>query len=401
MTGVAGPQIWPPVVDPAKLTRQVWDVQTARSVPGFARALQLYGGLISQCPLDQYRGDTKLSPRPRLLNLPDPNLRARSTFTRVHVEDYLTHGNALHLIHTRASSGAASGTRWFPAHQWSVTDPRSSDDGVIDYYLNGRKVPRQDVVHVQRGAHPVTPWRGIGIVEEALHTLNRAGLQEARESKNLSDGAVPSVAIIAPKPDVDEDEAEEAKADWIDKFGPGGEPAILPDGTKVIPLSWSPADSELTEARKLTLVDIANVCNIDPYWVGGQSSSHTYKSPAPTFLELQRVSLEPVMTDLELVWSLAWFPPTGTMTRFDRLALTRDDWASEITAGAQAVGAGLISVEEWRIRQGLPVEPEYGELKAAAAAPAQPGTPQLQLVPGGDDNADATADDQVDEGTGA
>lgn len=397
---MVGSQIWPPVVDPATLTRQVWSVETARTIPGFGRALQLYGGLISQCPLDRYRGEVRLSPRPGLLDLPDISLRARSTYVRVHVEDYLTHGNAVHLAVSRRADGTVLNTKWFPAHMWSVAGPARTEDGGVDYYLGGRKVPRRDVVHVQRGAHPVEWWRGIGVVEEYIRTLNRAGLQEARESKNLTSGAVPSVAIIAPNPKVDEEEAKEAKADFIDRFGPGGEPGLFPNGTVIQPLSWSPADSELTDARKMTLVDLANVMNLDPYWLGGQSSSHTYKSPAPTFLELQRVSLEPVMTDIELVWSLAWFPPTGTTTRFDRLALTRDDWASEIAAGIAAVNAGLISAEEWRVRQGLPIEPEVGELKAApampaAAAPGQlPALPKLELVPGGADNPDTS-----DEGT--
>lgn len=395
-----GPQLWPPVVEPATLTRQVWDVETACTIPGFGRGLSVYG-MIAQCALDQYRGVVKMPTRPPLLELPDVNLRSLATFIDVHIKDFLVHGNAVHLVHTRLSNDAVRGVRWFPAHMWSVAGPGNTDDGGVDYYLNGRPVPRRNVVHVQRGAHPVEWWRGVGVVEQYLKTLDRAGLQEARERKNLTTGGVPSAAIIAPNPRISEDEAKEAKQDWMDKFGPGGEPGIFPYGTQITPLSWSPADSELTEARKLTLVDMANALNLDPYWLGAQSSSHTYKSPAPTFLELQRVSLEPVMTVFEQVWSALWWPPTGTTTRFDRLTLTRDDWASEVAAGIAAVNSGLISREEWRVRQGLPVEPEVGELKAAptmpTAAPGQiPGQlPKLELLPGGSDNPDD------EEGTGS
>ncbi|GAA4681316.1 phage portal protein [Phytohabitans rumicis] len=383
-------QLWPPVIDPATLTRQVWDVDTARSLPGVGRALQLYGGLISQCPLDQYRGDELIKPRPPLLQLPDVNLRARSTFSRVHVEDYLLHGNAVHLVTARTSTGAVRGVRWFPAWMWFVADPTSTRDGGVDYYLNGREVPRDDVVHVQRGAAEHQPWRGVGVVEEHLKTLNRAGLEEAAESKNLSGGGVPSVVIVAPQTEISPDEAEDAKDTWEEKFdGPGRRPAIVPNGTEVIPLGWSPVDGQMIEARKMSLVDVANAFNLDPYWLGAEGSSHTYKSPGPMFLTLLRTSLDPVMQDLELVWSLLWLPPTGRSVRFDRLALTRDDFATEVQIGTQAVAAGLITREEWRVRQGLPVKPEFGVLKAPAPAPPVPaGPPSLQVIPGGAEDED-------------
>lgn len=390
-------QLWPPVVDPATLSRQVWDANSARSLPGLGRALQLYGGLISQCALDQFSGDEPTRPRPPLLQLPDVSLRARSTFVRMHVEDYLLHGNALHLVTARYSDGGVRGVRWFPAHMWHVADPSASRDGGVDYYLNGRKVERrEDVVHVQRGAAEGAPWRGVGVVEEHLKTLNRAGLEEAAESKSLAGGGVPSVAVIAPQSNLNAEDAEDAKDTWEEKFeGPGRRPAILPNGSQVIPLSWSPVDSQMIEARKLSLVDVANACNLDPYWLGGQSSSHTYKSPGPMFLTLLRTSLEPVMADLEQVWSLAWLP-YGRSVRFDRLQLTRDDFATEVQTGVQGVQAGLITREEWRIRQGLPTEPEFGELKGSE--PVQPdapeGQPVLTVVPGGgadDDNEEGAA----------
>jgi HK97 family phage portal protein len=306
------------------------------------------------------------------------------------VEDYLLHGNAVHLITMRTADGAARGTRWFPAHQWHVSDPSSTADGGVDYYLNGRKVPREDVVHVQRGAAEGAPWRGVGIVEEHLKTLNRAGLQEAAESQNLSGGGVPSVAVIAPQTEISQTEIEDAKAAWEEKFaGPGRRPAILPNGTQVIPLGWSPEDAELTEARKLTLTDLANVFNLDPYWLGGQSSSYTYKSPGPMFLALLRISLEPVMADLESVWTLQWIPPAGRSVRFDRLALTRDDFATEVQIGAAAVAAGLMTKEEWRVRWGLPVVPEFGELKDTTEPALPPAPPRLELVPGGNDEEES------------
>src|SRR5690349_6496049 len=136
-------QIWPPVVDPATLTRQVWDSVTAQQLPAVGRAMGLYGGLISQCVLDEYRGPVPTATRPRMLEMPDPNLGSRSLFVQVHVEDYLVHGNALHLVTGRhpkghPKAGWPSTTRWFPAAEWGIDV--SNGRGFPDYYLNGRKV---------------------------------------------------------------------------------------------------------------------------------------------------------------------------------------------------------------------------------------------------------------------
>ena len=64
----------------------------------------------------------------------------------------------------------------------------------------------------------------------------------------LAGGAVPSVAIITPTGTLTQDVADAAKEAWLNKFGgPVREPVILPNGTQVIPLAWSPSDTQLIE----------------------------------------------------------------------------------------------------------------------------------------------------------
>jgi hypothetical protein len=384
-------QIWPPVVDPSTLTRQVWDSVTAMGIPSVGRALELYGGLLGQCVLDLYRGDLLLE-RPTLLQLPDPNLRALSTFIRVHAQDYLVHGNALHLVTARGADGWPASVRWFPAEQWSLDDPNLTPDP--GYYLNGIRVPRrEDVVHVQWGAAPGQPYRGWGIVERHMKALDRAGLEEAAEAANLAHGGVPSVAVITPQSQPTEKELDDAGVSWETKFqGPGRRPGIFPKGTVVVPLSFSPQAQEASLARQMTLIDVANILNLDPYWLGHPGSSHNYKSPGPMFLTLQRTSLEPVMTDLESVWSLMWVP-YGKRVRLDRNQLTRDDFASSIVTLALAVEKRLMTREEARVYLGWSPEPRVGSFdKPAAAAAAPVGPPPLELVAGSnDDGEDQTA----------
>lgn len=382
-------QIWPPVVDPATLSRQVWDSVTAQQLPAVGRAMALYGGLISQCSLDQYDGPRAIVPRPPVLQLPDPTLKSRALFSRVHVEDYLVHGNALHLITSRDKFGDARATAWFPASEWSVD--ASFGRGFVDYYLNGTRVKRrEDVVHTQWGYAPGEPWRGWGIVERYLNSLDRVALQEASERSALRNGSLPSVAVIAPQKNLTQTEADEAAEEWEKRFGGSSRrPGVFPAGTEIKPLSWSPENQEASLARQMSLTDVANMLNLDSYWLGAPQSSHTYRSPGPMFLTLQRTSLEPVMVDLESVWSNSWFPGSK-QAQFDRNQLTRDDFATSLETLGKAVQAGLMSVEEARLYMGWTEEPLVGELitaKAPAAITTGPQDdnqdPRLKVLPGG------------------
>jgi phage portal protein BeeE len=145
------------------------------------------------------------------------------------------------------------------------------------------------------------------------------------------------VAIIAPNPALSQVEADEGKAKWMEKYGgPVREPAILPFGTTITPLGWSPSDSQMVEARKMSLQDVANAYNLDGYWLGAEQAGLTYKSPGPLFLALLRISLEPVMADFEQAWADAWLP-RGQAVRFDRLQVTRDTFGESIDALTKAI----------------------------------------------------------------
>ena len=341
----------------------VWDVDSALRIPSVSRATALYSGLIRQCAMDAYRGTEPL-PRPRLLDRPDPT-RSRAWYVGVNVEDYLWHGNALGLVTARSVDGWPQSVAWIPAAWVAVTSVPGEG---VQYWNGATKLPAADVIHVRRGADRRNPVRGVGVIEQHLGTLDRVGLEEEYERQSLVGSGVPSVAIIAPNPDLSQAEADAGKATWMEKYaGPVREPAILPYGTTVTPLGWSPSDSQMVEARKLSLVDVANAFNLDGYWLGAEMRGLTYRSPGPLYLGLLRTSLEPVMADFEQAWADAWLP-RGQAVRFDRLQLTRDDLGSsadaltKLTAPPQSdpeVGP-IMSTVEARLYLGLPAAMEGG-----------------------------------------
>ena len=242
------------------------------------------------------------------------------------IEDYLLNGNAISYVTVRGADGWPLAVQWLPA-SWVNITWWPPDPGSVTYWWYGTPLDPANVVHIKRGADRWYPVRGVGIVEEYLDTLDRVAMEEEYERSALAGGAVPSVAVISPNAVLTQTEADDAKARWVEKFGgPVREPVILPNGTQVVPLAWSPSDAQLTEARQMSLVDVANMFNLDGYWLGAPVAGMTYRTAGPQYQQILRTSIEPVLADFEDVWSDAWLP-RGTIVNFDRQQLLKDDLA--------------------------------------------------------------------------
>lgn len=345
-------QPWNQVIFPppdSGLVAMPMSVTRAKSIPGLARGLQLIAGMAKQMPLDDVKGD-QILPRPRLLDQPDPD-KARSWFVGQQIEDYLVNGNAVTYTTAFDRDGYPAAGVWLPADSTTITvEPRSRS---IRWWYGGIELDQSRVIHVQRGAHPLMPERGIGVVEQHLLSLERVADEETYERKTLNQSGVPSVAVIAPNAEVSQTVIDEAKEAWEEKFGgPVRKPGIFPAGTEVIPLSWSPKDSEMTEARKLSLTDLANMLNMDGFWLGAPSGSYQYKSPGPMYLNLLRQTVNPILEDFEGTWSAEWLP-RGRRVRFDRMAVLKDDLPTMITSLHTATGGkALLTQSEARVNLG-------------------------------------------------
>lgn len=360
----------------------------ARSIPGVARALAIYAGMMMQSPMDAYRSG-ELLPRPRILEQPDP-ASSYAWWVEQNVTDYLLHGNAVALITARLETGWPAAAVWIPAPWVSVWDDPERPF-VPRYFIRGNEVDARDIVHVRRGADPWCPVRGMGVIEQHVRSLERAWLEEEYEARTLSDSAIPSIAVITANPSLGEDEATTAKAKWKELFGNPAtrEPGVFPAGTVIQPLSWSPSDAQLTEARKLTLVDIGNIFNLDPFWLGGESSSLTYKSPGPMYTHLIRVSLGPVMRQFEEAWQ-AQLLPRGQTIGFDRNAVLRGDLATMVGTLTQAISGGLLTVDEARTLLGYPAvgADQLKDVTSAQPAPAAVSAPIPEPVASEEESED-------------
>ena len=167
------------------------------------------------------------------------------------------------MVTNRGADGWPLSVMWLPVNYVTVSyDPNT---GATTYAYLGETLDNDDVIHVKRGADRNYPQsEGSASWRNTCATFDRIAMEEESERRQILDsGGVPSVAVITPQPTLNQDVADEAKANWMDKFGgPVREPVILPNGTVVQPLAWSPTDTQLVEARHMSLIDVANMFNL-------------------------------------------------------------------------------------------------------------------------------------------
>ena len=303
----------------------VYDATSARHIPAVGRALGLYAGLCKQMPMEAYRTDmTASNLTPRILARPDPT-NGGPWFVQVSVEDYLLNGNAFVVGHE-------------PRRRRVAVVGHVATRELCDRFLRpdvGRRdvqLPRGTVT--DRGRHPRKTRRGPLLPGPG--NRRRGGILSdvgprgdgRRSGKRRATG---TAAAFRRSPSLrhnrhsNQDVADEAKANWMDKFGgPVREPVILPNGTVVQPLAWSPTDTQLVEARHMSLIDVANMFNLDGYWLGAPVAGMTYRTAGPQYQQILRTSLESVLkpilrtcgrTCLVGPWTENTFPTFPTTSR--------------------------------------------------------------------------------------
>lgn len=326
--------------------------QQMKAIPAIGRGLSLIEGMCMQMPMDAKRGDAFL-PRPRLLEQPDPSTD-RAWFVGMQVDDYLVHGNAVSVVTARDATGWPAAVMHVPA---ALVDLVQDADGARSYWFNGVELPFDDVVHIRRGADPLFMWRGLGVLEQFMRSLSRIEKQGAYEENVLDGAAVPSVVVTTNNEKPSPEAMDAASERWMEKFGgPVRKPLFLPAGSTAVPLSWSPSDSQLVEARQLSLTDAANILNMDAFWVGGgMSSGLTYRSPGPMWLNFLRQTAAPILEQIELTWSQAWLP-RGQRITFDRRVVLAEDMGTAVSWVSRAIDKGLITLAEGRKALGYSVE---------------------------------------------
>ena len=347
--------------------------QGALGIPGAWRASTLLSDLLGQVPWDAYRQpigqpEVKLEPTPPLLEQPYPPEPRMATFSSWAL-DLIWEGNAVGLIAARNAVGWPTAVIAVPANTVAVrrvgrNDPSPLPVGALEYRVGTlRDLTSQDVIHIKGPCKP-GDVRGMGVLEAHLNTFSLARDQN-QQARSVSAHGVPSGVLKSDNPDLTDDEAADLKRGWLASQA-NRTIAVINASTTFTPLSWNPEQSQLVEARKLTLTELENIFGLPLGWLGGQQSSRTYSNVEQDAVNLLKFSLGGHLARFEQTLSLAF--PRGTVARANMDAILRSDTLTRYQAHQIGIASGFLTIDEARdLEHRAPLPDKPAELDPFAA----------------------------------
>ena len=241
-----------------------------------------------------------------------------------------------------------------------------SDDGEVYYQLAGDNlsqlqqdsvtVPASEIIHdvMTPLYHPlvaVSPIQACGIAA-------MQGLAIQANSKNFfSNGSSPGGVLTAPGA-ISKDTASRLKEYWDSAYSGAnvGKIAVLGDGLKFEPMTVSAVDAELIEQLHWTAETVCATFHVPPFMVG-VGDAPSYNNIEALNQQYYSQCLQGMIEAIECLLDEGLALPKEYGTEFDLDGLLRMDSATLIDNEAKAVGAGIKSPNEARLRFNLePVE---------------------------------------------
>jgi hypothetical protein len=231
--------------------------------------------------------------------------------------------------------------------------------------------------------------RGMGVLETHLNgtfvAVERAGPAGAQPLRlGHPDRRADRRGHRGPEP-LDAAEAAKVKSGWL-RSQRDRTVAVLNSRTKFEALAWNPTETQLLEARRFSLHEIALIFGLDPSWLGVASKSMTYSNVESEAINLVKFSLGGHLARFEQTFSLHM--PRGTVARANLDAILRADTKTRYEAHALAIQTGFLTRDEVRgLEHRPPLTPaQRADLPSVDSPPAAPD-PTEERAKGGKGNA--------------
>lgn len=353
-------------------------------IPAASRAAEMLSDLVGGLTWDAYRDDPnedlahKVYPRPVVLDQPAPPRPLITTVSSMAL-DYLWHGNAIGVKVGFDERGNASGLLPVSAESVWVRQVMPNDGipfPVGSYAYAIALIPgfpqhwysQDEVVHIMGPAEPHAV-RGMGVLENHLGTLDLAH-EQRRQATNATGSGVPTGVLTSDDPDMNQTDADEISEAWMRKQR-DRKVAVLNATTHYEALAWSPTETQLIQARELSMHEIALIFGLDPSWLGKSTASMTYSNVEQEAVNLLKFGKPGgLVRRFEAGFSSALAPGTYAKANLD--ALLRSDTLSRYQAHVLAYGRWLTADEIRRIEDRPPLTPEQKAEIATAATPPPP-----------------------------
>jgi HK97 family phage portal protein len=320
--------------------------QTALQAVTVYACVKLLADNIASLPMDAYRKvdglSVEVSPVPSVVRRPFSDLTVFEWLSQT-VTSLALRGNAYLLVVARDTMEFA--TELMPLHPDLVQVRPDRDTGRPVYSVDGKTVPRADIVHIRRLAVPGA-LVGLSPIEQARQSIGLGLAAERYGARWFGQSADPS-AVLSTDQELTGEQAERNMAAWIDTHGGKRHPAMLSGGLKYQRISITPEESQFLETRKFQRGEIAQLFGIPPHMIGDVDRSTSWG----TGIEQQsigwvRFHLRPWLTCIEQAMTDQL--PRGQFVRFNVEGLLRGDTKARYDAYVSARNAGWMNVNEIR-----------------------------------------------------
>ena len=256
---------------------------SAMRVTAVYACVRLIAGAIASLPLAVYRRTGEGRERVRndlwwLLNeQPCPAVSA-AVFWEYLLAQLLLSGDALTEIE-RGRGGAIRGL--IPLDSRAVVIRKVDGRLRYEFCRDGEWLGRDqdDVLHIPGFGFDGT--RGMSVIRHAAReAIGLALAAEAFSSRFFASGAHPDVALKVPGK-MTQEQIDNLRRIWASKYGGAHNaslPIVLTEGTDLKEVTLSAQDSQLIEARRFQVADIARAFGVPPHMVGETDKSTSWGS---------------------------------------------------------------------------------------------------------------------------
>ena len=317
---------------------------TAYQVSAYVKALKTYSHTIATFPLREYVGIDEVVAR-TFLNEPSTHSTYWSQMTRL-VEDLCQYDTAYWYVTSRTWDGFPATIERMPFGEVSIQNPYPYQDvqfqvPVGSVWWNGTMIPGTEVIRFDGDG--LGGWLVTGAA-----AINTAAALEAA-TQQMAAYPLPQVVL--------KNNGADLPAAVVDDLLEAWETARQTRSTAYVnstittdAMGWNAADLQLVAAREESALMMARLANLDPVWVGANTSggSLTYTNRTDLYRQLLDLSLTPIMTAIAQRLSMNDITPRGHVVKFDTTTFLRANPEQVAALATQLLPLGVLSVNEIR-----------------------------------------------------
>ena len=334
--------------------------------------LSVLGTAVSQLPVAVMKeGDKSFSPVKHYVNdlLKKPNAsQSQYEFLYGIVVDLMLYGNC-YLQKVTTSSGKVIELVPLPANQVETV---LSMSGKRTFILNKRIYSEKEIIHLRDFVGQDA--QGLSRVKQTARLVAIDNAIDILIADTFVNGTSASGIVSFPD-DVEPATAQAFTDAWSRKFGKGGTTrgsvAVIGGGATFQQLKpLSPADGDLTSLKEQTTARIGAVFRIPSHMLEIFSGAK-YSNVVARNTAFYRDSIAPLTTLIEQKLTSGLLGDGDLTIRFDSSDLLRGDLQQATAVAVDAVGAGLLSVDEARELMGYSPMAEEDKPKPQPAPTTQ------------------------------